>query len=153
MPSQSINFAQLQYLSGNGSSFNRLNRPGGTRLWERVWVSSGYNQYVSQGYWYDPPGYNQTLYGRKTGWWDLTGGSIAASLFGIYAGWGLVEPYIANWTFGYQGWLQVTGYYGYGDLWQWYYDEPVSFWVDPGPYWVDTSYYYWVDTSYWAYYY
>ena len=153
MPTLEINFSQLTYLVGNGSAFNRINRSNGARLWERVWVSSGYNQYVSQGYWYDPPGYNDTLYGRKTGWWDTSGGGIAAQVFGVSWAWGLLNPYFAQWPSSYQGWLTVTGFYGYSDLWQWYYDDPISIYVDPGPYWVDTSYYRWVDTSYWAYYY
>jgi hypothetical protein len=154
MPSQTINMSSITYFIGNGSVFNRLNRPGGTRLWERAWVSSGYNQYVSQGYWYDPPGYNQTIYGRKTGWWDTSGGEQAVQVWGVYTSWGMLEPYfIAPWSGGYQGWLIVTGFYGYSNLWQWYYDDDVTTWVDPGAYWVETGYYYWVDTSYWAYYY
>ena len=154
MPSQSINLASVTYVLGNGSAFNRLNRPGVTRLWERVWVSSGYNQYVSQGYWYDPPGYYQTLYGRKTGWWDTSGGGEAAQVWGVAEMLGMLEPFLqAPSPVGYQGWLQVTGFYGYPNLWQWYNDNDYTVYYDPAPYWVETGYYRWIDTSYWAYYY
>jgi hypothetical protein len=154
MPSQSINFANITYLIANGSSYNRINRPGAIRMWERVWVSQGYTQWVYQGYTVDPPPY--TLYGRKTGWWDTSGGEQAAQAFGVYNAWAMQDPFFLpspGWPSTYEGWLVVQYYAGYPDLWQWYYDSPITVNVDPGPYWVDTSYSYWVDTSYWAYYY
>lgn len=122
-------------------------------MWERVWVSQGYRQWVYQGYWYDPPGYYTTIYGQKTGWWDTSGGDSAVQVWGVYWAWGMLSPFFAQWNGNYSGWYIVTGWYGYSDLWQWYYDPEITLYVDPGPYWVDTSYSYWVDTSYWAYYY
>jgi hypothetical protein len=156
MPSQSINFANITYILANGSSYNRINRPGATRLWERVWIPSSYQVLISQGYWVDPDPYYYWVYPpRYTGWWDTGGGGNAAQVWGVNWSWGILDPYFGEWNGNYSGWYIVTGWYGYNDLWQWYYDtgSPYQQYTDPAPYWVDTSYYQTYDNSYWAYYY
>jgi hypothetical protein len=125
-------------------------------MWERVYVNSSYQQYYSQGYWVDPDPYWQWVYPPVyNGWWDTSGGGQAAQVWGVEWSWGILHPYFGQWNGNYSGWWVIGGWYGFPDLWQWYWNtaEPYQQYVDPPPYWVDTSYYVTVDNSYWAYYY
>lgn len=136
----------------NGVERSRINRPGAIRLWEKVLQSAGYWQYISQGYYVDPP--PEYLSGAYiTGWWDLSDGySQSASAFGTGASSGMITPYvIPNIGLQYEGWLDVTNYLGYPQLWRWY-NSNWSGNVDPPAYWVDTSYSTYVQPVYVYYY-
>lgn len=140
--SQSVNFANITRLFYNGTELNRLNL-NGSRRWERVWVPSTTQVLVSQGYWVDPPGYYEDYeiyrYPVGEGRWDPN------DVDGDGEMWPDGEPTEYRWIY-------VPSEPDY-----WIYEIIEILWgtryVDPPPYWVDTSYYQTVDNSYWAYYY
>lgn len=151
MPVININFANITVVRANGVERNRFDRPGGTRLWERVWVPSTRQVYVSQGYWEDPGPYQEAYEtGRDvvaTGYWDP--GDRDGDGVSWPAG---IQPWSQgnDWRWTSTGGEGPDGYWWGFESYQIYYGY---YWVDPEPYWVDTSYYATVDNSYWAYYY
>jgi hypothetical protein len=148
VPSQSIAWSQIQAVVGNGNTVMRVNRSGGVRLWEKVWVQSTLATRISQGYTYDPPAYYTRVDGYLSGWWDTSGGTFMGST------WGVDYPVYGPSNTNYGGWSVITGYYGYSQVWQWSNEDfHGDVYIDPGPYWVDTSYWVYTDNSYWAYYY
>lgn len=157
--SQSVNFASITRVLYNGTELNRVNL-NGNRRWERVWVPSTRQEYVSQGYWVDPAPYYETRTRRgdyiNSGYWDPNQTDGDGFL------WYDAYQTPMTWVIGYDGpwggetvWTQIGSVGPTGDWWAYdaYAEETYQVLIDPPPYWVDTSYYRTVDNSYWAYYY
>jgi len=154
MPSITINWAQItQVRRQDGTVYNRVNRPGANRLWERVWIPSTTTTQVNDGYWVDPDPYWEFVrtgqYYTGSGRWNFNNPDLGmwpdGSPSNFYSGNGGY-----NWTH--------VGNYEPGDGYSYWRFEAYQFtgyeqYVDPGPYWQDNWITVTVDNSYWAYYY